>query len=207
MGRRTWNIRIGLAVLALLACLITAFGISFARYRADYSQGLGFQTRLPGQICLGTVATADEPQGWSFQPDTQSTWQPRGDGLQLDLAVANGTSRQNYTPETQHFTLRLVGSLGVWDGTDVAELTLRVYEPAPLEHEYRDYQATADRIRKGTPLYRTYGDGWVFSFPEGEGERTWTLDGSAFSTVKMTLILEGNELTQPSLLQPIVTLQ
>ena len=41
-----------------------------------------------------------------------------------------------------------------------------------------------------------------------EGEQvTWTLDGTTFSKVKMTLILDGSQLTHPSLLQPIVTLQ
>lgn len=207
MGRKTCNILLGLAVLAVLAGLIAAFGISFARYRADYSQALGFQSQRPGQIHLGTLATADEPQGWSFQPQTQGTWQTRDDEHYLELVVANGISHQDYTHETQNFTLQLVGSLGIWDGTDVADLTLRVYQPEPLDHEYQDFQATASRIQKGTPLYRTYGDGWVFSFLE-EGEQvTWTLDGSAFSTVKMTLILDGGQLTHPSLLQPIVTLQ
>lgn len=196
----------GLAALVLLACLITAFGISFARYRADYSQSVNFLAQKPGQICLGTMATTDEPNRLVFDHQSVGSWEQVNDSLQLDLTVANGTSDQDYTRQDQSFTFQLVGGLGIWDGTQVVDITLRVYRPEPMQDQYDEYPATATQIQKGSPLYQTYGDGWVFSFPDEAGqERTWALEGTAFSTVDMTVILEGNELTQPSLLQPVVT--
>jgi hypothetical protein len=198
----------GLALLLLLLCMVAALGVTFARYRADYDAPLFFTVRKPGQVYLGTMATADEPTQLVFDHQSVGSWKQENDSLFLDFTVANGTSLQEYTQEEQCFSVQLVGSLGIWDGTDVVDVLLRVYreEPEGTELQYDDYQGIATRILKESPLYQTYGDGWVFSFLNESGEEiTWSLTGNTFSSVDMTVILEGKELTDSSLLQPVIT--
>lgn len=202
MSRGKLNMRMGLAILLVLLSLTAAVGVSLARYRAEHSQSLYFTLQKPGQIYLGTMATTDEPNILAFDHRAVGSWKPVDSSLQLELTVANGTSPQDYSREDQRFSVQLVGGLGVWDGTEVAEVTLRV----PNAQQYDEFQGTAARIQPGSPLYQTYGDGWVYSFLNEEAEElTWLLEGNRFSRVDMTVILEGSDLTQPSLLQPVIT--
>lgn len=202
MTGRKLNMRMGLAIFLLLLSLAAAVGVSFARYRADHSQSLYFMVQKPGRIYLGNMATMDEPNILTFDHRAVGSWKPVDDSLQLELTVANGTSAQDYPREDQSFSVQLVGSLGLWDGTEVADVTLRVRK----EGAYDDFRGTAARIRQGSPLYQTYGDGWVYSFLSENGEEmSWSLEGNRFSRVDMTVILAGSDLTQPSLLQPVIT--
>lgn len=202
MSRGKLNMRMGLAILLLLLSLTAAVGISLARYRAEHSQSLYFTVRQPGQLYLGTMSTADEPNTLAFDHRAVGSWKQVEDELRLEFTVANGTGPQDYSRQDQSFSVQLVGGLGIWDGTDVAEVTLRVRK----EGGYDDFQGTAARIQPGSPLYKTYGDGWVYSFLDEAGaEVTWPLEGSRFSQVDMTVILQSTDLTQPSLLQPVIT--
>lgn len=208
MSRRKLNIWMGLTLFLLLLCLIAAIGVTFARYRADESKPLFFTVREPGQVYLGTMATADEADRLVFDHQSVGSWKEVDSSLQLSFTVANGTSRQAYTGMDQIFTVRLVGSLGIWDGTDVAEVTLRVAKENTEEADlpYEEFAGLATQIQKESPLYQTYGEGWVFSFLNEAGEEmTWPLKGNAFSSVDMTVVLESSQLTNPSLLQPVIT--
>lgn len=201
MSRRKRNISMGLVLLLAATCLLGAVGVSLARYRADQQETLLFQVRQPGQVHLGVRATPDEAGIPGFNSQGVSSWKWSNGEAKLDFTVANGASQEDASGEDQYFTVQLVGSLGIGSGAETVAVTLEL-----SSEETEIYQGTASRIQPGTPLYRTYGDGWVFSFLDQAGkDHTWTLEGGRFSAVDLTVTLKGKELAETSLLQPVIT--
>lgn len=210
MNRRKLKIfpwSVGLVFVLMILCLMTAVGSSFARYQTNQSESLLLTARNPVQVYLGTTVTDAETGETVFDSQAVGSWETTIDSSRLAFTVANGTSTQAYTQQDQRFSVRLVGSLGIWDGSVTVDVTLRIPKEAEqTDPQFDEIQGTGTRIQPETPLYRTYGDGWVFSFLDEDGEEmTWLLEGETFSSVDMTVILEGTELTDPSLLQPVIT--
>lgn len=196
---------LGLAVL----CLMGAVGTSYARYRVDRNESVSFTPRQPEQIFLGQMTELEAGGEAEFDTQTPGTWTLVEGQYQLSFTVANGPTREEYAAQDQCFSLRVVGSLGIWDGKRTIDVLLRFPEdpePEQTEPQFAQYYGRATRIHKESPLYRVFGEGWVFTFQNEDGEElTWPLEGDTFSSQDMTLILEGVELTDPSLLQIQIT--
>jgi hypothetical protein len=176
-----------------------AVGTGFARFQAEESQPLVFIPSAPGTVYLGTVATPDEGSVPVFDHQRVNQWERVEGGLQLPFTVANGVSAQSYTKQSQRFTVQLIGSLGL--GDPLPKVELQITEQGSRQ----TYQGIPTGIAKGSALYRTYGEGWVFQFYDEAGEKcAWLLSGECFSTVEMTLKLTGGELTELCLLQPVI---
>lgn len=216
-----WSL--GLALLLVAAALVGATGTTLARYRAEATEPITFTARPVRQFLLGQLVTGDDG-GVSFDPEAQGAWEQTESGYRLTFAVSNILGEDTVAQEDQRIFLRLVGTPGVWDGTDTVNITLLMpAEDVPEEETensettententeaptepaqtYDTFPATATRISGTSPMYGTFGDGWVFSFLDEEGnERGWLLEGGTPSMLEMTLILEGAALTDPSLLQ------
>lgn len=193
-----------LLLLMVLGCVIASTGGALARYRAERRESIEFQVRPPEQIALGKMVTAEDGTT-TFDSTAQGVWETVDGKQQLTFTIANGTGADNFAGENQRIHLRLIGSLGIWDGSETFTVKLQVpSEEDPEETE--TFEATVTRIREGSPMYTTFGDGWVFAFFDEEGEELgWLLEGGVFDSVTMTLSLEGAALSEAGLLQLQIT--
>lgn len=228
MNRRKKNTSLwslGLAFLLIAAAIAGSAGTALARYRAEITAPITFTARPASQIRLGRMET--QLRGKTvFVPDAQTGWKLEEEQYRLTFAVSNLIGEKKYASEDQQVYLRLLATPGIWDGTDTVKITLLMPAgdvpetestqeteatestevPTEPEPRYEETAATAVAIHPESPLYDTFGDGWVFSFLNEDGtERSWTLKGGELSALEMTLILEGPALTDPSLLQLQIT--
>ena len=230
MNRRKKNISqwsLGLALLVAVGAILLATGTTLARYRAEFTADVNFSARPASEIRLGKVVQDMLGGEATFVADAQTGWELEEDQYRLTFAVSNIIGEKKYAADAQQVYLRLVATPGIWDGTETVKITLlmpseeepettEVTEPtqsseateesAETEIHYDQFPATVTRINPESPLYETFGDGWVFSFRNEDGtERSWTLEGGKASVLEMILTLEGAALTDPSLLQLQIT--
>lgn len=181
--------------LILVLCMgfaVMSTGTAFARYRSELRKNVTFEVREPEQISLGTLEdkafTTKAPAWKTVESETQTI-------MQMDLAVANGTSDTDFSQQNQMVCLRLLGSPGLWNGESAAVITL-------IQEDGTTTQAKATPITEGTALYHSFGAGWIFTFQDTEGEElSWTLPGGEFTFVSMTVTIENAVMTADSLLQ------
>lgn len=200
---------LGLAVLLCAAFLVVATGTTLARYRTEREAEITFEVRAPAQICLGTVRTITAEEATEdlkadtevFDPTVEPAWETVEDVPQITFAVANGTSTTDFSNRDQKLQLRLIGTLGVWTGTQPASMHLLL--PAEDGSDtVNKIQATVTPIAEGTVLHQTHGDGWIYTFQDAnEEELSWTLPGGELSYISLTVTMEGAVLSDPSLLQ------
>lgn len=199
---------LGLAVLLCVAFLVVATGTTLARYRAEREKGITFAVREPEQICMGTTRAISAEEGTEvlpagkevFDPDGVPQWETVEGVTQLSLAVANGISETEFSEKDQKIRLRLIGTLGLWTETETASIYLLSEDGSGTK-----IKATVTPITKGTALYNTHGEGWIYTFQDAEGEElSWTLAGGELSYISMTVIIEDASLTGDVMLQPQV---
>jgi len=211
-NKKNWY-SLGLAVLLCMALLVITTGTTQARYRAERERDIYFRARVPDQIHLGTVSvvtdeneTEDETVSTKevFTPNSQLIWETDARTAQLTFAVANGVSEQDYSARDQKVRLCMIGSLGVWTGTQPPSL----YLVLPLEEGEQEtvITATVSPIMEGTALYLEYGDGWIYTFLDAEGEELyWELPGGELSFVTLQVAVEEELSEKVNLLKPLVT--
>ena len=190
--------------MLVLLCLMVSIGVTWARYRTEMDKSVYFQVRKPVAFYLGRIEYAeDETQKdaeGKFVRSDEGEWERDEDGnLKLKFAVANGTSQTDYEKRDQQVSIRFIGSLGVQSGE--APITLTLTFPSEEDPEKPcQVKATAVRIDPESPMYTTYGDGWVFSFQENGEELTWMLEGGELTYVEMDVTMDA-EVIDTSLLQ------
>lgn len=221
----------GLTMLLIAVFFVIASGTAFARYRSEIQKDIQYSVRVPDQICLGTIemlpdaaveeteesqdgtdgeansaegSNPDEetlPLKETFVPSDSICWEMENGMARLEFAVANGNAQDRFSVRNQTFVVRLIGSLGVFNGTDIAKVQLvRSSSENPEESEL--LEATVTQINKETPLYTAFGEGWIFTFLDEQGEELlWRLNGGSFHFTKVTITIENAGMTDPSLLQ------
>ena len=211
MSRRKLNMfpwSAGLAAVLIVLGLMGAVGVSYARYQVNRSESIFYTPRQPEQIYLGQMIDQDNGKA-VFDPQKVGSWETVEGKSQLTFAVANGTSGKSYTQQDQQVQIRLVGSLGIWDGEKTVNVLLRVpreAKPDETEPQFDEIRGKATRILKDSPMFSVFGEGWVFTFPDEDGkEMTWLLEGGSLPTISCQILIDGIELTDPSLLQLTVT--
>lgn len=218
MKRRKMNISLwcllGIAALLMLFCLMVSTGTTLARYRSETEATIYFEAREPVSVYLGRVeypeeatesaansesAEATEVVEGTFVQANEGKWELNEDGkLQLKFAVANGTSEKKYEKRNQRVYIRVLGSLGVQNEGQPVTLTLTY----PGVKKQETVTAVAVRIDPESALYATFGDGWIFSFPDQEGEElSWLLEGEALNYIEMDVTIESASVSDTSLLQ------
>lgn len=137
----------------------------------------------------------------TFVPSDGINWEVQNGVARLEFAVANGNAEDNFSERDQMFAVRLIGSLGVFNGTEIAKVQLvRSLSENPEDTEL--LEATVTQINKETPLYTAFGEGWIFTFLDEQGEELlWRLNGGSFNFTEVTITIENARMTDPSLLQ------
>ncbi len=150
MNHRKSNIvrwyTLGLAVLLAVGCLILATGPALARYLVKFDKELQIKPRALHEFVLGTVeevaiepaaeeaaenaeeaeAQAEPETRLVFRKADSNSWRSANGQLSLTFAVANSESETEYPRDDRHLQLRLVGSLGLWEGNAPMPVTLTV---------------------------------------------------------------------------------
>jgi len=212
MDRRKLNISsrysLGLAAVLVIFCLVVSTGVTWARYRTEVDESIHFKAREPVSVYLGKVeygeddTAAENAAEGKFVQTNEGSWERNEDGeLQLKFAIANGSSEAEFEERNQQVYIRLVGSLGIQsEGKTISPKLKFPQEDKPEEPQ--QVEATAIRIAPESPMYTTFGEGWMFCFTDNEGEElTWTLEGGELNYIEMELTLEGGTLADTSLLQ------
>lgn len=201
----------GLTILLCIAALVVSTGTTFARYRTERSANITFEVQSFLQANIGVweevsreEATAERRAGTKiFQPTQFLQWEAVDGGARLHLTIANGVSETDFAHKDMKVTLRVLGTLGLWNGAEAAKLNL--HYPSQEEPEKTEtMQAAVSPIGEGTPLHQIHGPGWVYTFQNSEGELSWTLKGDQFSYVDLIITVEGAILTESAALQPQV---
>lgn len=207
MNRRKLNIStwysLGLAVVLLVVCLILSTGVTWARYRSEVSKNIYFKVREPIAVCLGQVERGEGmPEEGRFVRTDGGSWKLDESGiLKMNFAIANGENELSYEERNQEVYIRLIGTLGIQSEADDVALKL-TYPSADDPEKTEEVKAKAVRIKAGSAMYATFGDGWMFRFTDKYGEElAWTLEGGALSCMEMELSVEGGALRDTSLLQ------
>lgn len=222
-NRKTWY-SLGLTVLLCIALLAIATGATLARYRAEREKEVDYRVRVPEQIHLGTVSVVveeTEPEGEAdatettgeteapvttevFTPSSYLVWETKAGVTQLTFAVANGASASDYSARDQRVRLRMIGTLGIWTGSQTPTLHL-ILPPEEDSDQERIITATVTPFTKGSALHLAYGDGWMYTFLDEEGEELyWDLPGGKLAYVTHTIVIEGEVPENLNLLQPQV---
>ena len=213
MKQRKPNIKawysLALVMLLCIGLLAVATGTTLARYRAEQKKDLSFRVRPPEQIHLGIVeleeVEGDPPTTKEvFVPTAKLAWVTEKDVTRLKFAVANGVSNADHSARDQKIHLRLIASVGVWNGTQTPVLTLTL-PPEEGETEPKTVTATVEPLAEGTALYHTHGQGWLYTFlDKNQEELFWELDGGELSFLTFIVTIDEAVPDDPSLLQPYV---
>ena len=192
---------LGLAMLLSLGGLISAVGIGYARYRTESQASIYFAAKAPAPVWLGSLTEPAEDGTVSFVATGAGSWVTEENQSKLKFAVANGTSAADFANEDLRVRVRLIGSLGLWNGE--APLNMRLSVPENEDStKVEEILATAERILPESPLYDTFGDGWTFTFRDAAGkELSWILEGGDLSFIEMVLTQEGAGFIDTSLIQ------
>lgn len=193
-NRGVWY-RLGLLVVVLMTCLLAAAGVTYARYQITESRSVTLQAQDPSYVYLGSLLDGNFAPGvgrWTLNADGQQ---------QLDFVIGN-SSLTEVAQEDQTARIRAIVSLGAWDGEEDLNLVLTAPVPNTDPIEYQVVKATATRISGQSPLYATFGEGWVFRFFGSDGEElSWPLEGGTLSVVSMYMTVEYADLLDTSLIQ------
>lgn len=178
-------------LLLLLACVFLMVGAVWARYQIKDSQIFSYELKDYAFVYLWHSYDEDTA---SFQ-NQQSTWQTEGDQKTLDFCVSNGTP-ENYAQADQRINIRLLVSLGAWSGTEELDAVLNLTQTG------ESFQGSAQPIVENSPVYSTFGEGWVITFCDEEGEEvSWTLEGTELSYLEGQIAVRNTQLQSATLMQ------
>lgn len=178
----------GIALLLFAAFAVVSTGTAFARYETQINSTANFSVIEPEQFCFGTV----DEEG-NFTETDELSWKTENGVTSLCFAVSNG-SDSDYSERDMEINLRLIASLGLFDGSDSAGLTLSVGEEA--------YASSAEEIALYSTLYYENGEGWIIRFGDEKGEASWILEGGKHSVIEMTVTAAATDISEVSVIRP-----
>ena len=182
-NRMLWN-KLGLSVVLLFVGVLLIVGIAWGRFRSEVQGDQKYTPRVPSQVYLWGEKTED---GFAQLPDT---WKVDGGSYEVPFTVTNGIygageQADLFAQKNMDIFLRVAVTEGIGDGENFS-VELRMKDEAGTF-----YQATAQKIEEESPLYSTFGDGWVYVFRNNDGEEPrFTLPGGELSCLEATLIYE-----------------
>ena len=185
--------RLSLAAILFATCLLLLVGSTWARYKTDITQSAAYAVKDAATVQLWSVTASG-----SLSTRALSWTNTEDGGKSLVFGISNGDT-DSYASETQRVHVRLCASVGVGYSSD---MVVELYASEPDTGETVVYTATAKQIQENSPLYDTFGEGWVFDFQDEDGEEpNWTLKGGQFSAVIAEIVITGMEGGEPALLQ------
>ncbi len=190
-------------ILMLILCiglLAVSVGMTYARYYEAYQEEVVFQVREPEMVLIGSV------EDGQLHQVSQLEWKAEDGFSYLHFAVANGSSEADYSARDQKVQLCMIGSLGLMKDEKLPNVSVFF---TTQDGVAKHVQASVTAIEKGTALYHSYGEGWLYRFyestAEGERELNWELSGGQFSYTALTVKAEGEVSEGLSILQPLIT--
>lgn len=203
----------GLVMLLCMAIVVYSTGTTYARYRTEREEKITFEVREAERVALGTMkpvvpeeteGTGQEAPASVFTQTDTLIWETVNDKAYLNFTVANGATETSFSENDQTIKIRIIGTLGLWTGMETVKLYLQI--PSATDPEQTEIiQAAVAPIAEGSALYHTHGPGWIYSFLNAEEEElTWTLTGGAFSSVDLTIFMDGPAPQEDAALQPLI---
>lgn len=181
-------------VLLVLACVSMLVGTTLARYRYRETTDMLFSQKTAPQVYLWGLPGADG----AYTPLPQTLTEGEN-GQTLTFLVANGETAEEYSTEDQYALVRLYGSLGLGAGENLT---------AVLTVDGAQYTALARKVDVDSPIYTSFGEGWVYCFLDSSGnELRWLLEGGQLSAEEMQLTISTQAGLDTSLLRLMVTSQ
>ena len=176
-------------------CLLLAVGVTYARYQWEIDRkSYVFSPAAPDQIQLHGGGVSQQWLDGGNLPAISDAWEQTNEGVKLDFSVTNG-SIDDFAQRDQMYVLQLSAGLGILDPENLT-VTLSWQDEA---NQTCTAQAKAVPIEKGSFLYDTYGEGWVYLFYSGEEELTFTLKGGSLQYRNYTITVLGD--VAPTLLE------
>lgn len=179
-------------LLLLLACAFLVVGAAWARYQIKESQIFSYELKDYAYVHLWH-SYDEETESFCNE---QSTWQTEGDRKTLDFCVSNGTAADNYAQADQRVNIRLLVGLGAWGGAEGMDILLN------LPRTGESFQGSVQPIIENSPVYSTFGEGWMITFCDEEGkEVSWMLKGTELSYLEAQIALQNAQLQDTTLMQ------
>ena len=199
MRRQKLNIsarsQLALTVLILTLCLLLVIGSAWARYQVSETSFLNYAAKEYASIFLWS----GYDEATKVLTDGENSWETSGELKTLRFYVSNGSS-DDYSADSQQAYIRLNAALGVRNGEENMKVMLGIAQEDGSPMLY--YEGTPQLIAENTPLHKSFGAGWVFTFRDKNGkELGWTLEGGDLSVISAQLVIEGIDLQDPTLLQ------
>lgn len=194
---------LALAALLCICVLVVSTGTAFARYRTEKTKDITFSVRELEQAWFGkycTITQEDQTETEVFQHQENFSWETVDGASQLELVVANGMSEDRYAKRDLEVRIRILATLGVLNDMEPAEISLTITEQGQSE----TIQAVSTAIVEGTALHHTYGDGWIYTIQNADGEVTRTLPGDRFSEIGLTITIKGVTPQEAAQVQPLL---
>lgn len=202
MRRKTNNPAVRMAFLIVLCaavCLVLAVGVTYARYQYDFPrQSYLFTPAARDRVVLcGGGVSQDWIDGGNLPP-LPETWEATASGVKLDFGVTNGYVG-DFAQRDQSYTIYLAAGLSILEPENLT-VTLQWQDG---EGQTQQLTATALTIEKGSFLYDTYGEGWIYRFYADDREQNFFLAGGALNYQNFTITVSGA--VDPTLLDLQVT--
>lgn len=197
MSRQTNKmlVQVVCAACVVVLCLALAVGVTYARYQSEISrESYMFSPAAPDQIVLCGGGVSQEWIDGGNLPPVSESWEQNADAVKLDFAVTNGKSN-DFAQRDQTYEIQLCAGLHVLNPENIAVLLSWQDDSG----ETCVAQGVAAPIEKGSFLYNTYGEGWIYRFYSGEEEVTFFLEGGALRYRNYTLTVSGD--VEPTLLE------
>ena len=187
-------------MILCISLLVVSVGVTYARYWEEHHGDVDFQVRESETVFLGTIDNN------VFTQANQLEWKVEDEVVTLQFAVANGLSETDYSNIDQKVQLSLIGSLGLLKNGQLPTAAVTFQTEGG---ETKTVWAIASAIEKGTMLYHSYGDGWLYRFyeytEEGNRELRLELPGGEFSCIDMLVTVQGETSERLSFLQPLIS--
>lgn len=174
--------QLGLSGILLLIVALLFVGVAWGRFRSEVQSDQKYTPRLPDQVYLWGEKTGES---FATLPDT---WKVDGGTYEVPFTITNGIfgaeGQEDLFPKADmDIFLRIAVTEGIGNAENLS-VQLRLKDETGTF-----YQATAEKIDEKSPLYSDFGDGWVYSFRNNDGEEPrFTLQGGEVSCLEATLI-------------------
>ena len=176
-------IKMGLASVLGIACLLLCVGVTWSRYRSEVSSDLNYTARVPSQVYLWGVLQED-----GSYAELPGTWQLATGSSEIDFTITNGIDggeeKEDIFAQTDiNLLIRIAATEGIKAGENV-EILLRLND-----ENGTFYNAVPIEINENSSLHDTFGSGWLYCFRDTEGkEPQWRLEGGELSALSATLV-------------------
>lgn len=197
MSSRKNGLLLKILLLLLIVCSVIAAGVTYGRYQSSIAAASFNVTSVSADSfgIYGGVLSAENAQGvW---PSLDSGWTMKDGSATLQFFVTNGSSLEKFSQRDRTYSVKIVSGAP----EHMLDVTLSYIDE---DGDAMELPANPERIAEGSDLYKTYGEGWTYSFLDMSAQEVkFLLEGNKFSYRNFTLNVSGE--ADPSLISIVVT--